>query len=110
MLNLHEDLAMVQAFQSLLRGTIRDHEFVAWQLALARTAAINGKVKFVWFPEDEYGHTYNGLTAIDSEGGVLHRVITGFDSDSERLLAEAMLAQEILQTVDDAEEDMYEEL
>lgn len=103
MLNLHEDLELVQSFQALLRDRVQDYEFVAWQLALAHTASIKGDIKYEWYSENEQGITRNGVTAINQCNDVLMCVEAGFNTEAERLLHEAFMAQDILRRIQHSE-------
>ena len=87
-----------ELFQKMLQPILVDPTIESWQLAIALDWAKDKDIEFVWFRENAYGLTYNGLTLIDRTGEVLLTDITGYADSDDKLLQEAINAHIAMHT------------
>lgn len=79
-----------------LKDIIIDPVTEAMLLANAMDWAQMNNIRFVWFMENAHGLTHNGLSLINERGEVIHDIIIGFDDEDDKLLSEALTAQEAM--------------
>lgn len=95
-MNPVEIMQLTNVFMKRLSGTIADPLVEAMLLANAMDWAEQNQIRFVWFMEDAYGRTNNGLSLVNAQGKVFHNVILGYDDEEDKLLMEALTAQEAM--------------
>lgn len=91
-MNTREILDLTKIFIQQLSDVFIMPVTEALVLANAMDWAEQEGIRFVWFMEDAYGRTHNGLSVLDKTGKVLYDDICGFEDSNDKLLMEAFAA------------------